>query len=63
MRIPRGIRTKVPKKSDLQNIKGRCDRDHKKAVQRDENGTHRGRGMTNVVRLKYFYRNRQNTIQ
>ena len=35
----------------------------KKAVQRDENGTHRGRGMTNVVRLKYFYRNRQNTIQ
>ena len=31
VRIPRGIRTKVPKKSDLQNIKGRCDRDHKKS--------------------------------
>lgn len=45
MRIPRGIRTKVSKKSDLQNIKGRCDRDHKKAVQRDESGNHRGRGV------------------
>lgn len=39
------IRTKVPEKSNLQNNKGRCDRDHKKAVQRDESGNHRGRGV------------------
>ena len=45
VRIPRGIRTKVPEKSDLQNIKGRCDSDHKKAVQRDESGNHRGRSV------------------
>ena len=35
----------------------------KKAVQRNENRTHQRKGMKNVVRLKYFYRNRQNTIQ
>lgn len=45
MQVPHRVRTKVPEKSNLQNNKGRCDRDHKKAVQRDESGNHRGRGV------------------